>query len=171
MHPVLWQQIDKITTFRAETDTEIRTERQKRKCARCITQQEPPTTSNTITTRVKGFNFAVTPTKIPVEDIVCGVESALHNVEEHAAEIIRQEVSVVIRKAKPPKRSISKDEYAALKDLRTDGIIVGLPADKGNATVVMNRTEYQAKMEVFLQDPVYKKTVNDPTTYLVKRRN
>ncbi|GJQ79242.1 hypothetical protein Trydic_g5486 [Trypoxylus dichotomus] len=109
----------------------------------------------------------LTPTKIPVEDIVSGVESALHNVEEHAAEIIRQEVSAVIRKAKPPK-NISKDEYAALKDLRIDGTIVVPPVDKGNTIVVMNRTEYQAKMEELLQDPAYKKTVNDPTTYLEK---
>ncbi|GJQ78224.1 hypothetical protein Trydic_g2553 [Trypoxylus dichotomus] len=104
MHLILWEQVDKITTFGAETDTEIRSERQKRKYERRITEQKPPITQSQ-------HNTSGTPTKIPAEDIVCGVELVLHNVEEHAAEIIRQEVSVVTRKAKTPKRNISKDEY------------------------------------------------------------
>lgn len=46
--------------------------------------------------------------------------------------------------------------------------IVVLPPDEGNATVIMNRTDYEEKMKVILQDPAYKKTMNDPTTYLEK---
>ncbi|GJQ83546.1 hypothetical protein Trydic_g10898 [Trypoxylus dichotomus] len=54
MYPILWEQIDKIITFRAETDTEIRTERRKR-----ITEQKSPTANNAVTTEF----YTAFPTK------------------------------------------------------------------------------------------------------------
>ncbi|KAK9707917.1 Bromodomain extra-terminal - transcription regulation [Popillia japonica] len=82
----------------------------------------------------KGFNFAISPAHIPVESVICGVESSIQGMNENTAEEIRQDVVAVLRKAKPPKRNISRDEYLALKDLRSNNNIIILPADKGNAT-------------------------------------
>ena len=36
--------------------------------------------------------------------------------------------------------------HEAIKELKKDNIIIILPADKGNATVVMDREEYNYKM-------------------------
>ncbi|GLV34532.1 hypothetical protein CBL_07175 [Carabus blaptoides fortunei] len=116
----------------------------------------------------KGFNFAVAPLRIPVEEIVCSVESAIQKLEKDTAETIRQEVSRVLRRAKSPKKNISKEEYTALKKLRDNQNIIVLPADKGNATVVMNSADYKNKMTAILADPVYKPITSDPTTYLEK---
>jgi hypothetical protein len=38
-----------------------------------------------------------------------------------------------------------------------------LPADKGNATVVLSSTDYHNKIKVVLDDPVYRRLTTDPT--------
>ena len=59
--------------------------------------------------------------------------------------------------------------HRATRDLREDTDIVILPADKGNATVVMNRTEYAAKMNQMLEDAAYTKLKKDPTIKIETR--
>ena len=46
---------------------------------------------------------------------------------------------------------IDKDERTALKTLRQDETITILPADKGNATVVMDTEEYKQKVKSLLE--------------------
>ena len=53
--------------------------------------------------------------------------------------------------------------YKTIRTLREDTDIVILPADKGNATVVMDRTEYVSKMSLMLEDKTYAKLKKDPT--------
>ena len=45
-----------------------------------------------------------------------------------------------------------------------DQNIVILPADKGNATVVLDRIDYVNKMESLLEDNAYKKVKRNPTS-------
>ena len=56
---------------------------------------------------------------------------------------------------------MAPDEQKALKRLKTDEIIVILPADKGRVTVVMDKTDYNDKMDSL---------VNDKQTYEVLNR-
>ena len=53
--------------------------------------------------------------------------------------------------------NLSRDLHKAVKSLREDKNIVILPADKENATVVLDQSDYEAKMEDLLQDVAYKK--------------
>ena len=95
----------------------------------------------------KGFNFAITPKFVPKLDIINGVEAGLHKVRDEAAvQIARTKVSETLKSAKPPQRSSTHEEEKALKELKKDENIVILKADKGNATVVMNATEYNDKI-------------------------
>jgi hypothetical protein len=50
----------------------------------------------------------------------------------------------------PPKSNLSKEERAALKNLRNDENLVILKADKGGATVLMNLNDYNKKMNEHL---------------------
>ena len=88
----------------------------------------------------KGGNFAVTPNKIHVEDIIANVESALYHLPEEKAEEIRGEVTRILRKAKPPKSNITRKERNAIKSLNSDPDIIILPADKGDTTVTVSYT-------------------------------
>lgn len=59
---------------------------------------------------------------------------------------------------KPPRNNLSSPELRALRELKTDETIVILSADKGSATVVMNTSFYQRKIEENLNPYTYKKT-------------
>ena len=67
-----------------------------------------------------------------------------------------------LEKAKPPKPNVTIEELAAIKNLKRDNIII-LPADKGNATVVMNKEEYTIKMKSLVSEGTYIKLKKDPT--------
>ena len=68
-----------------------------------------------------------------------------------------------LEKSKPPKPNISKTERQALKSLQDDDSIIILPADKGNATVVMDRLEYSNKLTDLIGNGGYSKIKKDPT--------
>jgi len=53
---------------------------------------------------------------------------------------------VVPRKAKPPKKILSKVEFLALKSLRDNPDIVILRADKGGVVVILDKSDYVHKM-------------------------
>ena len=57
------------------------------------------------------------------------------------ADELRWEVRQALEKSKPPKPNISKTERQALKSPQDDNSIIILPADKGDATMVMDRVE------------------------------
>jgi len=60
-------------------------------------------------------------------------------------------------------------ERAALKTLKDNVNLTILPADKGNATVVLNTSDYKQKISSFLQDPAYRKVTKDPTDSIERK--
>lgn len=59
-----------------------------------------------------------------------------------------------------------------MKDLRKDTEVVILPADKGRATVIMDRSVYEEKVHSMLADRnTYKLLTRDPTPALELRMN
>ena len=58
----------------------------------------------------------------------------------------------VLRKAKPPKPNMSFKQHCDVCVLRNDSNIVIVSADKGKATVVMDRSDYDIKVKAILQD-------------------
>ncbi|XP_042317891.1 uncharacterized protein LOC121927917 [Sceloporus undulatus] len=155
-----WDKIDSLTYRKMERDMADHTERQKQKFNKChekqlkttldtscaiinLTQQQLSNEETFIL--AKGGNFAVTTTRIPVEDIIAQVESALHHLPEEKAEEIRGETARILRKAKLPPSNITKKERKAIKDLNSDPEIIILPVDKGNATVIIDTEQYKQK--------------------------
>ena len=115
-----------------------------------------------------GLNFAVAPKHIPYRDI-SATESTARQLDPEKAKQLRVGVSQALSRARPPKSNLDKGLHRAARDLREDTSIVILPADKGNATVVMNRTEYVSKMNQMLEDPTYTKLKKDPTIKIETR--
>ena len=113
----------------------------------------------------KGFNFALNPKSLPMVDIICGVEGGLRKVNDATAvSTARSKVAGVLKSARLPKRNIDKEEEQALKELKEDKDIVILKADKGNCTVIMDRPDYDQKINALLND-------NDIYSKLVTKRN
>ncbi|XP_013380543.1 uncharacterized protein LOC106151709 [Lingula anatina] len=112
----------------------------------------------------KGLNFAVAPKILPVEDIIVQTELACRNLDNTEAADMRAEIVGAIKSSKPPTDNISREERRALLDLKKDKSIMILAADKGRATVVLNRTDYEHKIQQLLNDDnTYEKLKRDPT--------
>ncbi|CAK1594250.1 unnamed protein product [Parnassius mnemosyne] len=119
----------------------------------------------------KGLNFAITPQKIPYEEIICSVEDCLfkNNIGKEDLEAIRQDISSLLRRSSAPKLNLPKNEFKALYNLRNRPKLTILRADKGNATVIMDTSEYNFKIQQLLSDvSTYKKVKIDPTTNTLK---
>ena len=77
-----------------------------------------------------------------------------------------------IHRVKIPPRNISHTEMSALKDIANDEKILILPADKEKATVVMDKADYDDKMQQMLSNEgTYKPLDIDPTASLERRMN
>ena len=79
---------------------------------------------------------------------------------------LRAEVYILLRRAKPPRRNMSREEKKALKELREDQDRMVLTADKGVALVVMDRKDYQDKIEGLLATLAYRTITTDATNKL-----
>ena len=64
---------------------------------------------------------------------------------------------------KPQTSSLNKHQFKTMSDLKKNNTIVILPADKGNATVVMERSSYEQKVADLLDDDSYVRISKDPT--------
>ena len=112
----------------------------------------------------KGLNFAVSPDKVQVDEFVVATEKACWLLPENVAEELRYEVSGILKNAKPPPSNLTKGERQALRELSKDEQTMIFPADKGKATVIMNKDVYESKVSGMLWDEqTYEKLNKDPT--------
>ena len=109
--------------------------------------------------------MALSTSKIPVADIIAATEHACSQLKDKSqAESLRSEVVRIVRKSKPPRSNISKAEREAIRSLAKDDSVVILPADKGRTTVILDKQDYQNKVNTLLDDTnTYEKLTSDPT--------
>ena len=102
----------------------------------------------------RGLNFAVTPSSLPGNEYVIGIESACRFLGAHTkqAETLRFDCVKILKHATLHKPNITRKEKEALHNLATDSTITILPADKGRAVVVMNSVDYKQKAKNILSD-------------------
>ena len=93
-----------------------------------------------------GLNFAVAPRVLPKEEIVQRLEPKLFHLKNDVPSNIRGQITEVLRRAKLPRSNLTKNMKDAVKNVRADKSIHILKADKGNATVVSDRVEYDNKV-------------------------
>ena len=108
------------------------------------------------------MNFALTPHKISVKDIIQSTEPALKHLDKTAANQVRIQVLQTLKKAKLPRPNTSKQENAAIQALHRDKSIHIMSADKGNATVVMSTTDYDHKVTAILSTDTYRCLSRNP---------
>lgn len=85
------------------------------------------------------------------------------------AEEIRQDFAKILRNSKPPSNNILKEEKTTLNNLKNNKDITILKGDKGNATIIMNRSNYDSKMENHLNNSGCYKILNKvPSAKIIK---
>ena len=103
---------------------------------------------NKISLLRKGLNVAITPHTLPTKDILASVEATICHLARENEDATRAEVYGALKHAKPPKqRNLTNEERRALKELKSDENIIIIRADKGNCTVVMERTVYRNQIQ------------------------
>ena len=108
----------------------------------------------------KGPNFALAPNNPPNVDFISAIELACQKLNEQDAQELTAEVNIILRRTKPPQSNLSKEEKKALKELREVQDRMVLTADRGVALVVMDRKEYQNKVEGLLATLAYQNHQN-----------
>ena len=116
-----------------------------------------------------GLSFAIAPSRIPYEDIIAATEATARRLDHKAADSLRLGVSAALRQAKPPKPNLTFQQRKALHNLKNDTNIVIIPADKGRATVIMDKSNYTHKMIQTLSDDKYRTLRRDPTVKVENR--
>ena len=70
----------------------------------------------------------------------------------------------MLKSAKPPTSNISAKERQAIGELKKEESIIILPANKGRATVILDKEEYDEKVNNMLSDKkTYRVIKRDPT--------
>ena len=104
--------------------------------------------------------------------VLSNVDSDSSCWRESTKDNIRSKVTSTLQSASLTNSNLTPDEQKALKRLKTDENIVILPADKGRVTVVMDKTDYNDKMDSLVNDKqTYEVIKRDPTTALQRKLN
>lgn len=120
----------------------------------------------------RGTNFALAPRKIPTAELGVGVEDGVHALPEEGKIALRSQISQVLPRASIPPLNLPQDELRALHGLRKDKDRLIISADKGNCTVVMDRKDYDEKVQQMLNDQkTYKILDKDPTQRTERKFN
>ena len=89
---------------------------------------------------------------------------ACQSLKTAEADEFRAEIARILKQARPAKPNISKEEWKAIKELRSDKEHLVVTADKGVTLVVMDKKEYIQKMNQLLEDKnIYRLLKMDPT--------
>ncbi|XP_072017463.1 uncharacterized protein [Amphiura filiformis] len=127
---------------------------------------------NELSVLQRGLNFSVVPSTVPTAEFITGIETACHVLGPNSdtSTLLRSDCVRIIKDCKLPKSNISKEERAALRDLKSDNSILILPADKGRATVILNKKTYLEKSQELLGDSkTYTPLKRDPTPSYSKK--
>ncbi|XP_077490912.1 uncharacterized protein LOC144101651 [Amblyomma americanum] len=117
-----------------------------------------------------GLNINIGPA-LDTRKMICAAENALTQVDPSCREEARTRVVGVLSELRSHLAisSLTRQEKEAVTSLRSNPDIVVLPADKGNATVLLDRSKYKEKMLLLLKDEgTYAKLARDPTAKVKK---
>ena len=91
------------------------------------------------------------------------MEDTARNLPKDDADDLRMRVCGILRSSKLPEEDMTKEQRKALKEMRDWKDNVILPVDKGNATEVMEREDYDTKIRELLDyTSTYRKLPKDP---------
>ena len=100
----------------------------------------------------------------PFKECITEVEVACQSLKPSEADEFRAEIARILKQARPSKSNISKEEWKAIKELRSDKDHLVVTADKGVTLVVIDKKDYILKVNQLLEDKnTYRLLKMDPT--------
>ena len=109
----------------------------------CSSRSLPPSEEEVL---ALGMSFAITPSRIPHEEVIAATEALAHRLDQQTKDTLRLGTGGALQNVKSPKPNLSYRQNCALMDLHKDEGIIIVPADKGRATVILSKEKYIQKM-------------------------
>ncbi|XP_075723747.1 uncharacterized protein LOC142765826 [Rhipicephalus microplus] len=120
----------------------------------------------------KGHNFNTTTTRPSLPKIIAATEEGIRRLDSGIRENVRlKAIGVLSKIGKRREHNLSREECKAIHALRNDDKVVILPADKGNAVVLLDREAYNDKVRDLLDSPAYEELTKDPTPSVQREMN
>ena len=101
--------------------------------------------------------------------MIADVEEALKSSKANSLSVahVRNQIVGILNRPVRHNPNLTPLETRALNELQSNSDIIVLPSDKGRATVIMDRDDYNSKLSEMLSDTTtYKKLNHDPSAAL-----
>ncbi|XP_065583937.1 uncharacterized protein LOC136042965, partial [Artemia franciscana] len=126
----------------------------------------------------QGPKFSFLPKQVPVADLIASLESSLHkcsalvsNPDTVRSCLINTLYNTSLKLPNSPNNAMEKSyDTKVLNKLRKDSSIIITKADKSNSIVIMNKTDYDGKIQSHLNDTTtYVKSTHDQTDQFAQK--
>ena len=141
---------DKLTQLKSSTGRGNRTENADSKWVINISKHRLTETETKVL--ALGSKFAVSQKTIPKQKIVSEAEKGLRLLPASVANITRSKIVSVLNLTKKVPSNLTNEEKQALRNLSKNEEIIITHGDKGNCTVVLDKSDYDARINDLLTD-------------------
>ena len=117
----------------------------------------------------KGLNFNIERKPYKPQDIIPKIEPSLAKLSTDDAYEARFQIANILQRQKPRPPNLTNEQLQALQTLKRDEFTHICPADKGNITVIMNKNDYQNKVQEHLTDEPYITIENNKSTTVLTK--
>ena len=118
----------------------------------------------------RGLNFAIVTNHIPKQQILAEVETGIQRLPENKANLIRNQTINILNQKQKMQSNLTSSEIKTLNNLTKNVEIRICKADKGNSTVILDKTDYDQKMLSLLNDESAYRILNRDSTKCIERR-
>ena len=112
------------------------------------------------------LSFTIAPNHIPYKKSSPPPKPLPRRLDQKSANVLRLGMSAALQQTKPPPTQFNGARLCSLKE---DPSIITVSADKGKATVIMDKLDYNRKMMKILNDANYTTLRRDPTVIVENR--
>ncbi|XP_071511819.1 uncharacterized protein [Diadema antillarum] len=107
--------------------------------------------------------------QVNLKDFIQRIEPGLKHLSRSHADSVRIQITQALTSVNPTRPNLTRAEKSGISSLREDNSIHILKANKGNATVVMDKEDYETKVHILMDTDTYKILPRDPTPALERR--
>ena len=117
----------------------------------------------------RGLNFAIVTNYIPKQQILAEVETGIQRLPENKANLIRNQTNDILNQKHKLQSNLTSSEIKTLNNLTKNVEIRICKADKGNSTVMLDKTDYDQEMLSLLKNESACRILNRDSTKCIER--
>lgn len=115
-----------------------------------------------------GLNYAIEKPEAPKEEIVIDIEAAIKFAKETEKNEARKGAGRILEAVRDAKRRRAVEEARMIRELKNKDVFY-IKADKGNALVIMDKEEYNKRVEEKLKNGSFEELKGNPMPESMKR--